>query len=116
MVLYRAELKSIHGSKYNELQHHLWSEVVVLGIHTHMHHPPSYPMFGGPHKTPVKQCPDSQASPSPTLSPGTSTMELRGKCIAHIKELVGLRDAGALTQEEFDKERQFYIKKMDKYR
>lgn len=83
-----------------------------------MQNPPSYPMFGGPRKTPVKHRTDSQASPSTTtaISPASRTMELRGKCIAHIKELVELRDAGALTQEEFDKECQFYIKEMDKYR
>ena len=85
---------------------------------TDMHKPPSYPMFGGPRKTPVKQRSDSQTSPttSTAISPASRTMELRGKCISHIKELVGLRDVGALTQEEFDKERQFYIKKMDEYR
>lgn len=114
----KVELKGIHGSKYNELQYRLWSEVVVSGMHTDMHKPPSYPMFGGPRKTPVKQHTDSQASPSTStaISPASRTMELRGKCIAHIKELVELRDVGALTQEEFDKERQFYIKKMDEYR
>ena len=113
----KAELKGIHGSKYNELQYRLWSEVVVSGMHTDMQKPPSYPMFGGPHKTPVKQHTDSQASPSTStaISLASRTMELRGKCIAHIKELVELRDAGALTQEEFDKQRQFYIKKMDEY-
>ena len=114
----KAELKGIHGYKYNELQYRLWSEVVVSGMHTDMHKPPSYPMFGGPRKTPVKQRSDSQTSPttSTAISPASRTMELRGKCISHIKELVGLRDVGALTQEEFDKERQFYIKKMDEYR
>ena len=61
----KAELKGIHGFKYNELQYRLWSEVVVSGMHTDMHEPPSYPMFGGPRKTPVKQRSDSQASPLP---------------------------------------------------
>ena len=69
----KAELKSMHGTKYNELQYRLWSEVVVSGMHTDMHNPPSYPMFGGARKTPVKQCTDSQAS---TTSPASRTMEL----------------------------------------
>ena len=69
-------------------------------------------------KTPVKQRTNAEASPSTTtaISPASRTMELRGKCITHIEELVELRDAGALTPEEFDKERLFYIKKMDEYR
>lgn len=75
----KIELKSIHGSKYNELQYHLWSEVVVSGMHTDMHTPPSYPMFGGPHKTPVKQHTDSQTLPSANtaISPASRTMELQ---------------------------------------
>ena len=84
-------------------------------MHTDMQKPFSYPMFGGPRKTPVKQCTNSQASTSTStaISPASRTTELQG--IAHIKELVELCNAGALTQEEFDKERQFYIKKIDEY-
>lgn len=109
----KAEVKGIHGSKYNELQYRLWSEVVVSGMHTDMHNPPSYPMFVGPRKIPVKQRTNAEASPSTTtaISLASRTMELRGKCITHIKELVELRDAGALTPEEFDKEWQFISRK-----
>ena len=41
----KAELKGAHGSKYNELQYRLWSEVVVSGMHTDMHKSPSYPVW-----------------------------------------------------------------------
>ena len=101
----KAKLKGKHGSKKNELQYHLWSEVVASGMHTGMHKLPSYSMFGGPRKTPVKQHSNSQASPntSTAISPASRTMELRGKCIFTLKSWLDCMML-VLTQEEFDKE------------
>lgn len=50
----RAELKELHGTKYNELQYRLWSEVVVSGMYSDKQNPPPYPMFGRNRKTPIR--------------------------------------------------------------
>jgi putative oligomerization/nucleic acid binding protein len=56
------------------------------------------------------QQPDAQASPAPAPGapppppPGGATAPATDR-ISQLKELAGLRDSGALTQEEFDKEK-----------
>ena len=95
------QLKQTHGAKFNELQYRLWAEVLVSGVYTDTQNPPPYPMFGKPCKTKsaVNQCTnESPGAPSNlTLSPGTRAIELRGKCIDQIKEIVKLHEIGALS-------------------
>ena len=107
----KTELKEKHGTKYNELQYRLWAEVIVSGMHSDQQNPPKYPMFGAPRnitKSPAK----AKQGACSTTSPGSQTIELRGKCIQQIKELVSLRDMGALNEEEFERERLYYVNKM----
>ncbi|HVA06988.1 MAG TPA: SHOCT domain-containing protein [Acidimicrobiales bacterium] len=53
------------------------------------------------------QEPPAQAAPAPPPPPAAaaSATSSASDRIAQLKELAGLRDSGALTQEEFDKEK-----------
>ena len=106
----------MHGVKFNELQYRLWAEVLVSGVYTDTQNPPPYPMFGKARQTKptVNECTSgSLAEPTTTtLSPGTRAIELRGKCIDQIKEIVKLHDIGALSDAEFERERLYYVNKM----
>ena len=99
----KAELKEIHGMKFNELQYRMWAEVLVSGAYSDTQNPPPYPMFGKARQTKSAVNQSTTANPGPanlTLSPGTRAIELRGKCIEQIKEIISLRDIGALSEEE----------------
>ena len=103
--------------KCNELQYSLWAEVLVSGVYTDTQNPPPYPMFGKAcqTKSTVNQSTSgSLAGPTTnlTLSPETWTIELRGKCIDQIKEIVKLHDIGALSDAEFERERLYYVNRM----
>ena len=112
----KSQLKQTHGAKFNELQYRLWAEVLVSGVYTDTQNPPPYPVFGKARKTKsaLNQC--TSESPGPpsnlTLSPGTRAIELRGKCIDQIKEIVKLHEIGALSDTEFERERLYYANKM----
>lgn len=122
----KAELRQKHGSKYSSVQYALWSEMIVGGTHENMDEPPLVPMFGAqrprgrasagnltevitdvadkivsvlsPVATPTRKSSGNCSSPS-------KSVELRGKYIQQLKDLVNLRDIGALTEEEYEEQR-----------
>ena len=112
----KSELKQMHGAKFNELQYQLWAEVLVSGVYTDTQDSPPYPMFGKGRKTKSTVNEGTSDSPRPTinlmLSPGTQAIELRGKYIDQIKEIVKLHEIGALSDAKFERERLYYVNKM----
>ena len=73
-------------------------------------------MFGKGRKAKSAVNQDNSKIPMPTtsltLSPGTRPIELRGMCIDQIKETVKLHEIGALSDTEFERERLYYVNKM----
>ena len=47
----RGQLIEKHANEYSPLQYRLWSEMVAVGTHTSINHPPRVPMFTGINKT-----------------------------------------------------------------
>ena len=88
----------------------------MSGVYTDTQNPPPYPMFGKARRTKSAVNQSTSESPGPpsnlTLSPGTRAIELRGKCIDQIKEIVKLHEIGVLSDTEFERERLYYVNKM----
>ena len=123
----KTQLRQKHGPKYSGVQYALWAEMIVGGTHEDMDEPPPVPMFsaqrprGKPGSSALTDALTNVAdrlvtalSPVPTpthnppsgilSSPGKS-VELRGKYIQQLKDLVNLREIGALTNDEYEEQR-----------
>ena len=131
-----ASLRERHGAKYSTLQYRLWAEMFINETHKTLDTPPPYPLFGE-EKRPRASSASGQlnealtglansiaialvpnqlqqsASSSSTASP-TKTAQLRSKYMEQLKNLIDLRDLGALTPDEYEKEREVIINSMRK--
>lgn len=126
----KTQLRENHGSRYSGVQYALWAETIVAGTHESLEEPPPVPMFGAqrPHgnsrssgnlteaftvmadklTTAFTAQPRNSALSSPSSSSYSSpskSAELRGKYLQQLRELVELRDIGALTEEEYEEQR-----------
>ncbi len=131
----KTQLRQNHGSKYSSVQYALWAEMIVGGTHESVDEAPPVPMFGAhrPRGRPstgnladaLTDVADKIASAfSPTTSQTRHTsgnysspsksVELRGKYIQQLKEMVNLRDIGALTDEEYEEQRSVVVNLMRK--
>ena len=131
----KTQLRQNHGSKYSGVQYALWAEMIVGGTHDSMDEAPPVPMFGAnrPHGRPstgnladaLTDVADRIANafsptasrahnPSGNFSSPNKSVELRGKYIQQLKEMVNLRDIGALTDEEYEEQRSVVVNLMRK--
>ena len=119
----KVQLRQKHGPKYRSVQDALWAEMIVGGTHENMEEPPPVPMFGA-HRPRGRPSPGNLGdaltdvadkiasalspaatptrSPSGSLSSPSKSVELRGKYIQQLKDIVNLRDIGALTDVEYE--------------
>ena len=131
-----ANLRERHGSKYSTLQYRLWAEMFINDMHKTLDTAPPYPLFGE-EKRPRASSASGQlndaltglansiavalvpnqlqqsARSSSTASP-TKTAQLRSKYMEQLKDLIKLRDIGALTPEEYEDERKVIVNSMKK--
>ena len=128
----KTKLRLIHGSKFSNVQYALWAEMILGGTHESTDDPPPVPMFGaqrprgrsstGNLADALTDVADKIASalspvsaracsPSGQYSPSKS-VELRGKYMQQLKEMVNLRDIGALTSDEYEEQRSVVVNLM----
>ena len=105
------KLRDKHGTKWSNIQYRVWAETMVGGRHTSYDRPPKGAYF--------KQCKVSQGTPA---SPGASgedqegakssavmtpvkAAQLNSMYIKQIGELHSLLDLGAITSEDFLKQK-----------
>ena len=126
----KAELRRKHGPAYTPVQYAMWAEMLVGGGHDSMDNPPPTPMFGaararGKTKSGVNNMTEAftalAGSIAEVISPKqassdspTKAVNLRGKYIQQLKELVNLRDIGALTDDEYQEHRSAVVNLMRK--
>lgn len=122
----KAELRKKHGSSYCGVQYSLWAEMVIAGTHESKDSPPPVPMFGAnrsrgrPNRfeeTLSDVAGKIATALSPPPSSGSSPIksaELRGKYIQQLKEIVNLREIGALTDIEYEEHRLIIVNLMKK--
>ena len=129
----KGQLRKKHGSAYAPVQYAMWAEMLVGGGHDSLDEPPATPMFGaarargksGTGATNMTEAFTALAgSIADALSPRqinsgatdspTKAVNLRGKYIQQLKELVDLREIGALTVEEYEEHRSAVVNHMRK--
>ena len=116
----KAQLRDQHGSLYSGVQYTMWAEMIVAGSHESLDDPPQCPPFGA-----KRSCGQSnnlavtlsdlagklvnavspQTSTNPNPNSPTKLVDLRGKYLQQLKEMVHLRDIGALTPAEYEEHR-----------
>ena len=114
----KTQLRSKHGSTYSSVQYAMWAEMLVGGGHESMDEPLSAPMFGTPRARGKGSFNMSEAfttlagSIANALSPKqvnldspTKSVTLRGKYMEQLRDMVSLREIGALTEEEYQEQR-----------
>ena len=128
VVELKKQLREKHGSAYSGIQFTIWAETIAAGNHESLDNPPTGILnFGSRPRgrssnfeeaftnavgklasaislTPVTRCVNSPSK----------SVELRGKYIQQLKELVNLRDIGALTEDECEEHRSIIVDQMRK--
>ena len=131
----KTQLRQSHGSKYSGVQYALWAEMIVAGTHESIDESPPVPMFGAPRPrgrpstgnladaltdvadkivSAFSPATSQTRNPSGNYSSPSKSVELRGKYIQQLKEMVNLRDIGALTDEEYEEQRSVVVSLMRK--
>lgn len=134
----KCKLQQQHGSDYSAVQYSLWAEMLVGETHDSLDSPPDVPMFGmkrvrGRASTSTSDLNAAltgmadrivtalspRAAPLPTSSYTNSNspsknVELRSKYMQQLRELVNLREIGALTSEEYEDQRLTLVDLMKK--
>ena len=125
----KVKLRTKHGSFYSGVQYAMWAEMLVGGGHDSMDEPPPAPMFG---MSRVRGKPGSSMSDAFTVLAGsianalsplpkeinhnspTKSVTLRGKYMEQLRDLVHLKEIGALTEEEYQEQRVTIVKLLRK--
>ena len=108
----KTQLRDQHRSLYSGVQYTMWAEMIIAGSHESLEDPPQCQLFGA-------KCPRCQSNNFAVtltdlagklvnaVSPQTSTnpnspaklVDLRGKYLQQLKEMVHVCDIGVLTPE-----------------
>ena len=112
------ELKSKHGTLYTNIHYRVWAETIDSGRHSCVDSPPRGKFFKSQGRKDTKSSPSTPPrSPQPRseiiLTPG-KTAQLRSTYIQQIKDLHSLVDIGAISNEDFVKQRDTLLQQMDK--
>ena len=129
----KVQLRKRHSSTYSGVQYAMWAEMLVGGGHDSMDEPPAAPMFGAarargkpsPSNANLTEAFKAMAgsiadalSPRPVSSSGSDSpskaVNLRGKYIQQLKDLVNLKEIGALTEDEYQEHRSVIVNLMRK--
>ena len=132
-----SELRERHGSTYSAVQYRLWAEMKMGHTWDSLEKAPPYPMFGEKrhrrhsaggelnealtglansivgYLSPQTNTYRTSSCSSGTLSPA-KTAQLRSKYMEQLSDLVKLREIGALTNEEYEEQRQVIVDSMRK--
>ena len=128
VVELKKQLHEKHGSAYSGIQFTIWAETIAAGNHESLDNPPPDILnFGNRPRgrsinieeafTNVVGKLASAISPTPVtrgVNSPSKSVELRGKYLQQLKELVNLRDIGALTEDEYEEHRTIIVDQMRK--
>ena len=136
------ELKKKHGTSFTSPQYRFWAEALEVGLHTSVDDPPRGRMFEGtaakgskkPNEfkeaitdlakvitgamqtgcktPPLRRSPMKQMDTSPNVSRPLKVAELKSKYIQQVKDLFGLYEVGAISQEDFDQQKALILEQM----
>ena len=135
-------LKKQHGTKYSGPQYRFWAEALEVGLHSNVEDPPRGRMFEGsaakgskkPNEfkeaitdlakvitgvmqkgqktTPLRSSPMKQVHTSPNVSRPLKVAELQSKYIQQVKDLHGLNEVGAISQEDFEEQKRVVLEQV----
>ena len=128
VVELKKQLREKHGSTYSGIQFSVWAETIAAGNHDSLDNPPTGIMnFGSRPRGRSSNFEEaltnavgklaSVISPTPVtrgINSPSKSVELRGKYLQQLKELVNLRDIGALTENEYEEHRSIIVDQMRK--
>ena len=104
------KLREKHGTKWSNIQYRVWAETMVGGRHTSYDHPPKGAYFKrskgsqGTASPPGDSSEDQGAKSSAAMTP-VKAAQLNSMYIKQIGELHSLLDLGAITSEDFLKQK-----------
>ena len=106
------QLKEKHGNQYTLVQYRIWAETMESGQHSSVENPPTGRFFKSQSKTKTGSSVSANADEK-CLTP-SKVAQLRSTYIQQIKELHGLLELGAITNDHFVKQRDCLLQEMDK--
>ena len=126
--LKKKQLREKHGSAYSGSQFTIWAETIAAGNHESLDNPPTRILnFGSRPRGRSSNFEEaftnavgklaSAISPTPVtrgVNSPSKSVELRGKYLQQLKELVNLCDVGALTEDEYEEHRSIIVDQMRK--
>ena len=104
------QLKEKHGKDYTLVQYRIWAETMESGQHSSYDLPPKGRFFKAQSKG--KAGVASTSADEKSLTP-SKVAQLRSTYIQQIKELHGLLEVGAITNDHFIKQRDSLLQQMD---
>ena len=99
------QLKEKHDTTYNAMQYRIWAETIDSGRHSSLEMPPKGSIF----KPQGKKDTGSGGSLTPS-----KVANLRSTYIQQIIDLHSLKEAGAISEDHFVKQRDVLLSNMDK--
>lgn len=109
------ELRELHGHAYTNLQYRVWAETIVGGRHVSLENPPRGSYFK---RSKVLQShdhsPEKIENKKPTVITPVRAAELKTIYISQIKDLYSLFEAGAISGDDFQKQKSSILELMDK--
>ena len=105
-------LKSQHGREYTIIQYRIWAETMENGQHSSYDHPPKGRFFKAQAKGTTSIVSANTEAEKNSLTP-SKVATLRSTYIQQIKELHGLLEVGAITNDHFVKQRDCLLRQMD---
>ena len=106
------QLKEKHGNQYTLVQYRIWAETMESGQHSSVENPPTGCFFKSQSKNKAGASVSANADEK-CLTP-SKVAQLRSTYIQQIKELHGLLELGAITNDHFVKQRDCLLQQMDK--
>ena len=111
------DLREKHGSKFSTIQYRVWAETISAGRHADLETPPRGSFWRG---SKGKESEAGSKVNSETPSANTSTCitpvkaaELKSTYIKQIRELHSLVEIGAISDEDFKKQKDVILYQMD---
>ena len=108
------QLKEKHGNKYTLVQYRIWAETMESGQHSSVENPPTGRFFKSQSKTKPGSSSSVSANADEKCLTPSKVAQLRSTYIQQIKELHGLLELGAITNDHFVKQRDCLLQEMDK--
>lgn len=111
------DLREINGSKYSSIQYRVWAETIFASRHTDRHNPPAGSFWRGKNVKqsthPLPSTPPKQLNVRTCITP-VKAAELKSTYIKQIKELHSLIEIGAISSDDFKKQRDIILEQMNK--